>query len=551
VKRLRFLPVPIVAAVLGLSSSASANHDPAHIFSGTWKTNLGEVSYRVTDSASGKQALQAMNGQPCNEPTVYYLGDYSDANGQGKMTACTHSAGHLVGRYRSNKNLQFPGGSFDVTFAAPGTFTGFYTADDPSFPGQFPYTGTLEKHFSGDGSTAAKGDATLSGIRGKVEVQLNQGGWQPATSAVRLKPGDRVHTGWKGSVVLSVRGEKIVVAPMTLVVIQGEGNEATGILKFGEIKVEPETLDDLLRRIHYPIFPLSKIIFRHGYRLPAARVSGRASAVPLFTVLYDAAAGAAVVSVARGSLTLDPDGPGLPTVTVTAGHEVEITRTTVSTVAPIGKAGAPPGSVSRLKAREVVLAAAAPGSVRCGAAATGVTLTKLALGWTVALRFTGRVGGSATWTIRGTRVAPANPLAAKIAAGCPGSAGSSAKPGHYSGTTSEGKPVSFNVAAYGRSVSKVTAGAFVDCVGGSKGAWTLSFSGSTALSSTLRFSRSYTGALSTGGSTTNVKVSDSISGQLDSAGGATGTFTLSHISWDQAGKHYDCTGKAVSWTARR
>ena len=45
----------------------------------------------------------------------------------------------------------------------------------------------------------------------------------------------------------------------------------------------------------------------------------------------------------------------------------------------IGKAGAPPGSVSRLKARDLVLAAAGPGSTRCGARAAGVTLTRLAL----------------------------------------------------------------------------------------------------------------------------------------------------------------------------
>src|SRR5207253_8902673 len=139
------------------------------------------------------------------------------------------------------------------------------------------------------------------------------------------------------------------------------------------------------------------------------------------------------------------------------------------------------------------------------------------------LRFAGRVSGSAVWTIRGTRVAPANPLAAEITAGCPGSAPAGAIPGHYSGRTSQGKPVSFDVASDGRSVSKITAGAVVDCVGGSKGAWTLTFSGRTSLSSTLRFSRRYTGALATGGSTTNAKVSDSISGGLDTSGHAAGT----------------------------
>ena len=40
-------------------------------------------------------------------------------------------------------------------------------------------------------------------------------------------------------------------------------------------------------------------------------------------------------------------------------------------------------------------------------------------------------------------------------------------------------------------------------------------------------------------------------GSVDTAGHASGTFTISHISWDQNGKHYDCAGKPVSWTATR
>ena len=567
-RRLRLaglLPIFMACAALTASVGRAAENP----FSGLWNTTLsagvtGTVTFRVISSADGVAALRSMGGQPCTGATVYYHGDYTDtAPDTGTMTACISPSGTLVGRYRNgNTKLPYPGGSFSITIDSSGkSFSGFFTADDPAFSGTtFPYNGTFVKHVPGDGCCpgssppppSGNSDGTLGAIRGKVEVQLGGGGWQPATTSIRLKPGDRVHTGWKGSVVISLRGAKIEVGPMTLVVIQGGSDgEATGILKFGYIKEKPLTLDEYLKWIHYPLFPLSKIIFRHGYRPLARHLLGRSATLPVFAVLYDAAAGATLVSVTRGSLVLDPDGPGLSTVTVGAGSEVEITRTTESSVAPIGKAGAPPGSVDRVRAREVVLAAAAAGSTRCGAQATGVRLTRLTLGWTVALQFAGRVSGSAVWTIRGTRVAPANPLAAEIAAGCPGSAGAAAKAGHYAGKTSQGKPVSFDVSADGRSLSNVTAGALVDCVGGSKGAWTLTFSGRTALDSTLRFSRSYTGALTTGASTTNVKVSDSISGQLDSAGGATGTFTLSRISWDQAGKHYDCTGKAVSWTARR
>jgi hypothetical protein len=111
------------------------------------------------------------------------------------MAACTRSAGHLVGRYRSDRNIQFPGGCFDVTFAPPNTFAGVYTADDPSFPGQFAYTGTFERHFLGDGSEGQITEGTLGAISGKVEVQLGSSPWQPAAAGMKLKVGDRVHLG--------------------------------------------------------------------------------------------------------------------------------------------------------------------------------------------------------------------------------------------------------------------------------------------------------------------------------------------------------------------
>src|SRR5205085_1363243 len=134
---------------------------------------------------------------------------------------------------------------------------------------------------------------------------------------------------------------------------------------------------------------------------------------------------------------------------------------------------------------------------------------------------------------------------------CPGSVASSGVAGHYAGQTTEKRPVSFDVASDGRSISKLSASGFVNCTDSTRWGWRFTFTGQTALTSALRFSRSFSGTLTTGGSLRNVKVSDTIGGVLDGTGGASGTFTISHLTWDQDGKHYDCLGSQVAWTARR
>jgi hypothetical protein len=70
-------------------------------------------------------------------------------------------------------------------------------------------------------------------------VQLNGGGWQAAAKGMRLKPGDRIHTGWKGRAVLDVRGQAVAIEPMTMIVISANADGTTGYLKFGEVKVKP------------------------------------------------------------------------------------------------------------------------------------------------------------------------------------------------------------------------------------------------------------------------------------------------------------------------
>jgi hypothetical protein len=52
-----------------------------------------------------------------------------------------------------------------------------------------------------------------------------------------------------------------------------------------------------------------------------------------------------------------------------------------------------------------------------------------------------------------------------------------------------------------------------------------------------------------GSTITNIDATYSLAGTLTTAGAASGTFVIRHITWDDVGMHYDCTGAQVSWTA--
>ncbi len=75
--------------------------------------------------------------------------------------------------------------------------------------------------------------------------------------------------------------------------------------------------------------------------------------------------------------------------------------------------------------------------------------------------------------------------------------------------------------------------------------------GANPINSTLGFTRTYSGGLSISDpKIANVTVSYKLTGTLTTTGTAKGSFQISHISWDQSGTHYDCTGAGASLTAR-
>jgi hypothetical protein len=128
---------------------------------------------------------------------------------------------------------------------------------------------------------------------------------------------------------------------------------------------------------------------------------------------------------------------------------------------------------------------------------------------------------------------------------------SRAPAGHYAGTTSQSDTISFDVTADSSNMTNLKAAGDVTCTDSSKWTWTVTSSSLSPINATLAFSRAYSGALSSGDSSiTNINVSYTLSGMLTPSGAASGTFLLSHMTWDGSGKHYDCTGKSATWTAK-
>jgi hypothetical protein len=238
-----------------------------------------------------------------------------------------------------------------------------------------------------------------------------------------------------------------------------------------------------------------------------------------------------------------------------------VTPSGISPLAPIGKAGAR-GGVDMQKAADLVLAVIDHATTACNLAAPSgsVNVQPGAAGaWKVTVTVPGKTGGSSLWTVASGKVKPSNALAKTIAAGCktakppppPPPPASKAQAGHYTGSTDQGKSVSFDVTADSSNETNLSAAGSVTCTDSSRWTWTVTSSSINAISPTLTFLHSYSGSLTISDSSfTNVNASFSFAGTLTTTGTAAGTFVISHITWDQNGTHYDCTGTQANWTAK-
>ncbi len=151
---------------------------------------------------------------------------------------------------------------------------------------------------------------------------------------------------------------------------------------------------------------------------PTATASVRGT---IFSVFYDPVSKASITSVKRGVVEVDPAKPGLKTVNVAAGKEVQVTPTAISPLAATGKAGAI-GGINSVKAHDLVMAKVAANNGPCALVlprTAAFSVKPSGSAWLVSIKATGgKAKGWSTWKVAGAKVTPGNALAKKIASGC-------------------------------------------------------------------------------------------------------------------------------------
>jgi hypothetical protein len=497
--------IVLAAAVATLTGVANATHGE-NTFAGQWKTNIGEVTFDVVGNATGKSALTAMAGKPCPEPSVYYSADYSDqSNTHGKMAACTLSPTHLVGRYRSDRATAYPGGSFDITFTPPKAFTGFYTADDPQFPGQFPYSGTFVAHTTGDGCCPSS----------------TGGGSGPSTAPTGKVPfGTQVTIGYRLGGVVAVPSPALPVSTtevdLSAQVTDAEIDRFVEVLKLALAAYNRRKATEAL--VNYCLVFAPK---DSSYKLGLNDFEDNADNC-----------------AAWGKKLLSKKKSTSRTLSVAA-------RTCTVIVIPVWKRGT---QATLQQYNAAVAAARSQVSTSCSSPTAGRLSLKVRAAGTATLNQA--LGRSAQASVGATGTGPNAHLALTWARPHTRRTGGRANAGHYTGQTSAGKPVSFDVATGGGSVTKLSAAEQVSCTNGTAWTWTMNATGGLPIGSTGKFTHSYSGQLPPPGSSiARITVKYTFGGTVTTAGSASGAFVISHISWDQSGTHYDCTGSQVSWTA--
>jgi hypothetical protein len=130
----------------------------------------------------------------------------------------------------------------------------------------------------------------------------------------------------------------------------------------------------------------------------------------------------------------------------------------------------------------------------------------------------------------------------------------SAAAGHYCGLSNEGKSICFDVTPAPQQVlTNLQTESIANCGDGSSWIWTLPFNRPISiLQPGLTANFQFSGNIpdTSDGSATHIQIAYSVNATFDTAGNASGTIVLTHISWDAGGTHYDCAGDPRTWNAR-
>jgi hypothetical protein len=336
-------------------------------------------------------------------------------------------------------------GTFELRLDAPyyRSFTGSYTGKNKNTdqPISGPFTGTC---FEGDCLGNSSGLKEVRVVATEPDCQFHKGGspadaWYPIEKNTVLKGGDEITCDPDGSVTMAFADNSTVTVRNTTQLkiasffTDGGVVRTEILLKMGEVAAQVNKSE------------ATKSDFR--IKSPTAVSSVRGT---IFSVFADPVGGASITSVQRGVVEVDPTKPGLPTVEVPVGKQVEVTAATESPIAPIGKAGAI-GGVNREQALALVDKLLRRFGRPCSftPSHTGASLgaKPSGSGWLVSVLVAGGVQGWSAWQVVGSKVTPANALAKTIAGGCKGARPAPGAAGASVTFTHAGSPLGSAIAA--------------------------------------------------------------------------------------------------------
>jgi hypothetical protein len=272
------------------------------------------------------------------------------------------------------------------------------------------WSGSFTVNFRG--SVKPSQGAGVSSFAGEVTVVHADGSREQLGLGTLLRRGDQLQTGVDSHVVLTFPdGSTMNVSEMTELLVadllaQGSRQNVTVSLKLGEVSAQVNP-----KKAYQTDFKLTT---------PSGTTSSRGTK---FSVYYNPAARTTIVRTQMHVVAFQPNRPGAKTVLVPAGKEIQVNPSGISPLAPIGKAGAR-GGVDMQKAADLVLAVIDRAAARCNLAApTGSASVQPAgtAAWNVTVSVPGKTASTSTWTVTNGKVGPLNPIAKRIASGCPGS----------------------------------------------------------------------------------------------------------------------------------
>lgn len=250
---------------------------------------------------------------------------------------------------------------------------------------------------------------TLSDLTGKTEIQFGRGAWQPATPGMKLKQGDRLHTGFRAGMTMTFPdGSTVRVQPMTFLSIDDFSRGPNGLrvrilLKSGEVKAQINRLPGA-----YGDFQV---------KTPTTTASIRGTK---FSVLHDGTA--TFVAVTESSVEVTANNGR--EVVVPAGKQTRSTAKSVSAPVAIGR-GEKRGGLTATQARARLASKLAKGIRACRFDVVSSRLGPATGGWTGSFVIVGarqgvddRPKGTAKYRLKGTKVIATNRLGKRIATGC-------------------------------------------------------------------------------------------------------------------------------------